>query len=165
MPTVESVMASSAGPAVGSSQAGQVTVQRGTYDWVAAESEDSAIQVRQVKLPAGHVIIDCVLDNDALDAVSAGAIDIGLEDTIQLDNDGAADDSTDLLLFATTIDVQTDGNRQNVMSFAAALLGPRNYDRYVVITMETVSTTGVAVRTGITLTSKPHLGDTFDGSA
>ena len=164
MPTVASVMGGPAGPAVASAQAGQVTVQRGTYDTVATDTEDSAINIRMVKLPAQHEIVDLVLDNGILDSGSAGAIDIGLEDDIQVDLDGSADDSTDLLLFATAVDVQSAANRQNVMSFAAAQLGVRNYDRYVVITMETVSTTGLVDRIALTLTSKPSLGAQFDGS-
>jgi len=157
-------MGSDAGPAVASAQAGQVTVQRGEYDLIGAQTEDATIQVRVVKLPAGHVPIDLVLDNDDLDSGTSGAVDIGLEDTIQLDNNGDADDSTSLLLFATAIDVQTAANRQNVMSFAAARLTPRNYDRFVVVTMETVSGTGLVGAIGLTLTSKPAIGDQFLGN-
>lgn len=164
MPTKASIMGGNSGPAIASAQAGQVTVQRGTYDLIATDSEDAAIQLRVVKLPAQHEIVDLVLDNDSLDTASAGAIDIGLEDTVQIDLDGSADDSTDLLLFATAIDVQTDGNRQNVMSHNAARLGVRNYDRFVVVTMETVSTTGETGRIGLTLTSKPYLGSQFEGN-
>lgn len=164
MATVTSVMASAAGPAVASAQAGQVTVQRGTYDLIGTDSEDAAIQVRVVKLPAGHVPINLALDNDDLDSGTSGAIDIGLEDDIQLDLDGGADDSTDLLLFGTAIDVQTAANRQEVMSHAAAILTARNYDRYVVVTMETVSGTGLVGTLGLTLTSKPVLGDQFLGN-
>lgn len=164
MPTVEGIMGGNSGPAIASAQAGQVTVQRGSYDTLAGDTEDAAIQIRVVKLPAQHVPVDLVLDNDDMDSDSAGAIDIGIEDTVQIDLDGSDDDSTSLLLFATAIDVQTAANRQNVMSFAAARFGPRNYDRFVVITMETVSGTGLVGRFGLTLTSKPHLGDQFDGN-
>ena len=40
-----------------------------------------------------------------------------------------------------------------------------NYDRYVVVTMETVSATGLAGQIGLTLTSRPELGSQFDGNA
>ncbi len=159
MATVASIMGGNSGPAIASAQAGQVTVQRGTYDLLATDSEDAAIQFRMVKLPAQHEILDLVLDNDDLDGVTAGAIDIGIEDSIQ---DPA--DTTDLTLFATAVDVQTAANRQNVMSFSAARVAPVNYDRFVVVTMETVSTTGLVGRLGLTLTSKPSLGSQFDGN-
>jgi hypothetical protein len=101
-----------------------------------------------------------VLDNDDLDGVTAGAINIGIEDSIQ---DPA--DTTDLTLFATAVDVQTAANRQNVMSFAAVGLAAQNYDRFIVVTMETVSTTGLVGTLGLTLTSRPELGSQFDGNA
>ena len=160
MATKSSVLGSNSGPAVASSQAGQVTVVRGSYDLLATDSEDSTIQLRVVKLPAQHRIIDLVLDNGDLDTGTDGAIDIGLEDSIQ---DPA--DTTDLTLFAAAVDVQTAANRQNVMSFAAVGLAAQNYDRFVVVTMETVSATGLAGQLGLTLTSVPELGDQFDGNA
>ena len=163
MATVASIMGGNAGPAIASAQAGQVTVQRGSYDGAITEWEDATIQIRVVKLPAQHEIVDLVMDNDDLDTGATGAVDIGIEDTVQIDLNGDADDSTSLLLFATAIDVQTAANRQNVMSFAAARLGVRNYDRFVVVTMETVAATGLAGRLGLTLTSKPSLGSQFDG--
>jgi hypothetical protein len=115
--------------------------------------------MRLVKLPAQHVIIDLVMDNDDLDGVTAGAVDVGLEDSIQ---DPA--DTTDLTLFATAVDVQTAAIRVSHMSFAAARLPAVNYDRFVVVGIETVSTTGLVGRLGVTLTSKPALGDQFDGN-
>lgn len=159
MATVVSVMGGNSGPAIASAQAGQVTVQRGTYDLLATDAEDAAIQIRVVKLPAGHEIIDLELDNDDLDTGAAGAVDIGIEDSVQ---DPA--DTTDLTLFATAIAVQTAANRENVMSFAASRLAPQNYDRFIVVTMQTVSTTGLAGRLGLTLTSKPYLGARFEGN-
>jgi hypothetical protein len=159
MATVASIMAGKQGPAVASAQAGQVTVQRGTYDLAQPDAEDATIQIRVVKLPAAHRIIGLVLDNPALDVGSAGAIDIGLEDDIQ-----DPGDTTDLTMFATAIDVQTAANRQDVMSHAAAVLAPQNYDRYIVVTMETVSTTGIADALGLTLTSQPDLGAQFLGN-
>jgi hypothetical protein len=152
-------MASKAGPAIGSSQAGQVTVQRGTYDGAITDWEDAAIQIRMVKLPAQHVILDLVLDSEIIDTGAGGAFDIGIEDSIQ---DPA--DTTDLTLFATALAVHTAAIFGSQMSLAAMRLAPQNYDRYIVLTMETVSATGLAVRVGLTLTSKPALGDQFDGN-
>jgi hypothetical protein len=152
-------MGGNSGPAIASAQAGQVTVQRGTYDLLATDSEDATIQIRMVKLPAGHEIIDLVMDNDDLDSGAAGAVDIGIEDSVQ-----DPTDTTNLLLFATAVAVQTAATRASHMSFAASRLAPRPYDRFVVITMETVSTTGLVGRIGLTLTSKPYLGARFEGN-
>ena len=160
MATKSSVLGSNSGPAVQSAQAGQVTVVRGTYDLTAADAIDTTLQLRVVKLPAQHRIIDLVLDNGDLDTGTDGAIDIGIEDDIQ---DPA--DTTNLLLFATAIDVQTAANRQNVMSYAAAVLAAQNYDRFIVVTWETVAATGLAAQIGLTLTSVPELGSQFDGNA
>jgi hypothetical protein len=160
MATKSSVLGSNSGPAVQTAQAGQVSVVRGSYDLLATDSEDATLQLRVVKLPAQHRIVDLVLDNDDLDGVTAGAINIGIEDSIQ---DPA--DTTDLTLFATAVDVQTAANRQNVMSFAAVGLAAQNYDRFIVVTMETVSTTGLVGTLGLTLTSRPELGSQFDGNA
>lgn len=159
MATVASIMGGNSGPAIASAQAGQVTVQRGSYDLVATDSEDAAIQIRVVKLPAQHQIVDLVLDNDDLDTGATGALDFGLEDDIQ---DPA--DTTNLTLFVSAVDVQTAANRQNLMTFAAARVAPVNYDRYIVATVETVSATGLAGTLGLTLTSKPSLGSQFDGN-
>jgi hypothetical protein len=159
MATVATIMGGKQGPAVASAQAGQVTVQRGEFDTTVLGMEDAALQVRVVKLPAGHRIIDLVMDNDDLDTGATGAVDIGIEDDIQ---DPA--DTTNLLLFATAVAVQTAAIRANHMSFAAARLAPQNYDRFIVITLETVSATGLVGKLGLTLTSQPDLGAQFLGN-
>jgi hypothetical protein len=160
MATKESVLGSKSGPSVASAQAGQVTVVRGSYDLLATDSEDATLLLRVVKLPAQHRIIDLVMDNDDLDGVTAGAVDIGIEDTVQ---DPA--DTTDLTLFATAVDVQTAAIRVSHMSFAAARLPAVDYDRNIVVGIETVSTTGLVGTIGLTLTSVPELGSQFDGNA
>ena len=160
MPTVSSVMASNAGPAVASAQAGQVVVARGSYEFTAADTIDTDLQVRIVKLPAQHRIVRVILDNDDLDTGTDGAIDIGLEDDIQ---DPA--DTTNLLLIATAIDVQTAANAQEFVSHASINLAALDYDRYIVVTWETVSATGLAGGLGLTLISRPELGSQFDGNA
>jgi len=160
MATVETVMASKSGLAIASAQAGQVTVQRGSYLLSAAQAGDSTLQIRLVKLPAQHRIVDLYLDNDSIDTSTGAAIDIGIEDSIQ---DPA--DTTNLLLFGTAIDVQTDANQQVVMSGAAAVLAAVDYDRFVVVTLETVATTGEIGYIAVTLTSRPELGSQFDGNA
>ena len=159
MATVASIMAGRQGPAIASAQAGQVTVQRGEFDFAQPDSEDSTLQVRVVKLPAAHRIIDLVLDNDDLDTGAGGALDFGIEDDVQ---DPA--DTTNLTLFVSAVDVQTAANRQNLMTFAAARLAPQNYDRFIVLTIETVSATGLAGALGLTLTSQPDLGAQFLGN-
>ncbi len=160
MATKTSVLGGPSGPSVASAQAGQTTTVRGSYDLLATDSEDATIQLRVVKLPAQHRIIDLVLDNDDLDTAAAGAVDIGLEDSVQ---DPA--DTTDLTLFGTAVSVQTAATRVNAMTFAAARLAAVDYDRFIVITMQTVSTTGLAGQLGLTLTSVPELGAQFDGNA
>lgn len=160
MPTVSSVMASDAGPAIASAQAGQVVVARGSYAFAAADTIDTDLQVRIVKLTAEHRIVAVILDNDDLDSSTAGAIDIGLEDDIQ-----DPSDTTALLLVATAIDVQTAANGQIFVSHAATNLAALPYDRYIVVTWETVSGTGKAGTLGLTLISRPELGSQFDGNA
>ena len=160
MATTASVMGSKAGPAIASAQAGQVTVVRGSYDLLQPDMEDTTLQLRIVKLPAQHRIVQIILDSEALDAASAGAIDIGVEDDVQ---DPA--DTTDLTLFngATGVDVQAD-QALVLTSLEAINLAPVDYDRFIVVTVETASTTGVAAALGITLFSRPELGDQFDGN-
>ena len=160
MPTVETVIASKSGPAIASAQAGQVTVQRGTFDGAILQWEDATLQVRMVKLPAQHEIIDLVIDSEIIDTGATGAFDIGVEDSIQ-----DPSDTTDLTLFGTALAVHTAAIFGSQMTQAAARFAPVNYDRYIVLTMETVSATGLAVRVGLTLTSKPALGSQFDGNA
>ncbi len=160
MPTKETVMASKSGVAIASAQAGQVTIQRGSYLLTAADAIDAALQLRIVKLPAQHRIVDLALDNDSIDTSTGAAIDIGIEDSIQ---DPA--DTTNLTLFTSAVDVQTDGNRQKVMTAAAALLAAVDYDRFIVVTIETVATTGEIGYIALTLTSMPELGSQFDGNA
>lgn len=160
MPTKESVLGSNSGPAVQTAQAGQVAVVRGSYDLLATDSEDTTIQLRVVKLPAQHRIVAVILDNDDLDTGTDGAIDVGVEDSIQ---DPA--DTTDLTAIATAIAVQTAANAQVLVGFDSIRLAPVNYDRFIVVTMETVSATGLAGQIGLTLLSRPELGDQFDGNA
>ena len=85
---------------------------------------------------------------------------LGVEDTVQ---DPA--DTTDLTLIATAIDVQTAANAQIFHAFAAINFAAVNYDRFIVVTIETVSATGLVGTLGLTLTSRPELGSQFDGNA
>lgn len=160
MATKSSVLGSNSGPGVASAQAGQVTVVRGSYDLTAADGVDSTLQLRIVKLPAQHRIVDLVMDNDDLDTGAAAAVDIGIEDSVQ---DPA--DTTDLTLFATAVAVQTVTTLSNQMSFAAMRLAAVNYDRFIVVTWETIAATGLAGQLGLTLYSRPELGAQFDGNA
>lgn len=160
MATKESVMASKSGLAIASAQAGQTVTVRGTYDLTDADTIDTTLQLRMVKLPAQHRIVRVILDNDDLDSSTAAAIDIGLEDDIQ-----DPSDTTNLLLIATTIDVQTAANAQEFVSHASIVEPALDYDRYIVVTWETVAGTAKGGRLGITLVSRPELGSQFDGNA
>ncbi len=155
--TAEHVMASNAGPAISSSQAGQVTVQHAQREFTQAEMEAAGTIVAMLKLPAGHRIVNMVMFNDDLDTGATGAVDIGVEDTVQ---DPA--DTTDLTLFAIAQDVQTLATvtrfeNEAVWDFAAA-----NYDRYVIIQIETVSATGLPGGVSLVLTTRPELGTQFE---
>lgn len=156
MPTVESVMASKSGPAIASAQAGQVTVQRGTYELTATQAEDNTLVIRAVKLPAQHRFVQCILENDDLDSGATAELDVGLEDTIQ---DPA--DTTDSQLIAAGVSGQ--GAAAAVLVSQAALELPAvNYDRYITVAVATAATTGLAGGVAVTLFSRPELGSQFE---
>lgn len=155
MATVETVMASKSGPAISSAQAGQVTVQHSKYELTAAESGDNTLLIRMLKLPAGHRIVSLVVFNDDLDTGAAAALDIGIEDS-----EGATDDLT---LFASAQAAQTAATttryeNESVWEYAAA-----DYDRYLVVGIETAAATGLAGGISAVLTTRPELGSQFDG--
>lgn len=155
MPTVESRLAAS--PAIQSAQAGQVTVQRGTYELAATDSEDATLEILVVLLPAQHRIVELTFENDDLDSGATGTVDIGLKDTVQ---DPA--DTTDLTLFATALSIQAAGintyKTQATQEVAAV-----NYDRYIAVNIDVASTTGLAAGIAVELVSRPDLA-THEGN-
>jgi len=154
MATVASVMGSNAGPAIASAQAGQVTVQRGSYEMIATEPEDNTLSVRMVKLPAQHRIVSLVVENDDLDSGATGTIDIGIEDDV-----GATSDAT---LFGAAVSVQAAAVVRYETQ-AALELAAVDYDRYITIDIDVAATTGLAAGVAATLTSRPELGSQFEG--
>ena len=149
MPTYESRMGNA--PSIQSAQAGQVTVQRGTYELIATQSEDVANAFRVVRLPAGHRIVELTLENDDLDSGATGTIDVGLEDTIQ---DPA--DTSDSTLFFTAQTVQAVGIN-TVKTQAMQEVAAVNYDRYITVEIDVASTTGLAAGIAVELVSRPDL--------
>jgi hypothetical protein len=154
MPTVESVMASKAGPAISSAQAGQTTTQHATYTTpAAADTEDATLQIRLLKLPAQHRIVSLCLDTPDLDSGATGTIDVGVEDA-----EGATDDLT---LFAAAQSIQAAAfNRYEskaIWDYAAV-----DYDRYIVVNVDVASTTGLAGTINACLVTRPELGSQFE---
>ena len=156
MGTVSSVMASKSGLSIQSSQAGQVTVQRGNYELTAVEAADATLLVRLVKLPAQHRIVSLVVEMDDLDTGVTGVCDVGIEDTIQ---DPA--DTTDANLFATGLSMQAASTTRYDVA-AAMALAAQDYDRYITIDITTGAATGAAGGIAATLTSRPELGSQFE---
>ena len=152
MGTVASVMGSNAGPAISSAQAGQVTVQRGNYEMTAAEAQDATLNIRLVKLPAGHRIVSVVLDNDAFG--DALLVDVGVEDTV-----GATSDAT---LIAAAVDVFTAAGINRYETRAMAEFAAADNDRYIAVSFDTPDTTGAIGDIAVTLTSRPELGSQFE---
>ena len=149
MPTVESNLAHS--PSIQSAQAGQVTVQRGTYELTAAQGIDDTLIIRTVRLPAQHRLVSLHLEYDDLDSGAAGLADLGIEDTIQ-----DPDDTTDATFFEADIDIQAAA----VIAYKTAAmleLEARNYDRYITFAIATAAGTGLAGGIAVELTSRPDL--------
>lgn len=156
MGTVSSVMASKSGLSIQSSQAGQVTVQRGNYELTAAEAGDDTLLIRLVKLPAQHRIVSLVVEMDDLDDGAAGVCDVGIEDTIQ-----DPVDTTDADLFVAGLSMQAAScTRYDVA--AAMALPAQDYDRYITVDITTAAGTGAAGGIAATLTSRPELGSQFE---
>jgi len=157
MGTVTTVMGSNAGPAVASAQAGQSTTQRGNYELTAVEVDDTTLLIRLVKLPAQHRFVSLLIEHDDLDAVTAHAIDIGVEDTVQ---DPA--DTTDLTLIAAAATITQAAGSTRYETQAMFEFPAVNYDRFIVVGMETAATTAQAGGIAATLVSRPELGAQFE---
>ncbi len=156
MPALETVMGGNSGPAIASAQAGQVVVQQTRITLLGTDTEDAATVIRLLKLPAQHRIVSLVLVNEDLDDGAAGLIDVGVEDTVQ-----DPSDTSDATLFEAALTIQAAGNTRYenaaVWDYAAA-----NYDRFIAITIDTVSGTGAAGDIHATLTTRPELGAQFE---
>lgn len=74
MGTLTSIQAGSNSPAISASQAGEVISVRGVINLSAALALNDILEM--VKLPANHVIVDCVLDTDDLDTNGAPLISL-----------------------------------------------------------------------------------------
>ena len=147
MAILESKMA--ANPSIQSAQAGQPTVQYGTYDALGVDTEDAANSIRMVRLPAQHRFISVTLQMPDLDSGATGTFDFGLEDTVQ---DPA--DTTDLTLFETATSMQAASFTE--YKTAALLAIPAvNYDRYLTVNVDVVSATGLPDEIAVELQSRP----------
>jgi hypothetical protein len=157
MGTVTSVMGSSSGPAIASAQAGQTTTQRGNYELSLAEVDDLTLLIRLVKLPAQHRFVSLLIEHDELDGVADHAIDIGIEDTVQ---DPA--DTTDLTLIAAAADITQAAGSTRYETAIMFELPAVNYDRFIVVGVETDAATPQAGGIAATLVSRPELGSEFE---
>ncbi len=157
MPTIASVMGSNAGPSIASAQAGQVTVQRGNKELTAVQVDDTTLLVRLVKLPAQHRIVSLLIEHDDLDGVTAHAVDIGVEDTVQ-----DPVDTTNLTLIAAAATITQAAGATRYETQAMLEFGVTNYDRFIVVGVETAATTAQAGGIAATLTSRPELGSQFE---
>jgi hypothetical protein len=149
MPTVESNLAHN--PGIQSAQAGQVTVQRGTYELTAAQAIDDTLLIRTVRLPAQHRMVAVHLEHDDLDMGAAALATFGIEDTVQ---DPA--DTTDLVLFESALSIQAAA----VVAYKTAAmleLAAVNYDRYLTFGIGVAAATGLVGGIAVELTSRPDL--------
>lgn len=90
MATYQSEAAKAHQPAVDSASAGEIKAVRGTFALTAALALNDIVEL--VKLPAGHVPVDCILDTDELDTgADAIVLDVGV---IGGDVDALIDGST-----------------------------------------------------------------------
>ena len=158
MPTVESVMASKSGLAIASAQAGQTTLQRGSYELTAAESGDNTLVIRLVKIPAQHRLVSLVVEHDALDAGAALLLDFGVEDTVQ---DPA--DTSDSTLIATAATIGQAAGTTRYETQAMLEFGVTNYDRFITAEVDTAAGTNAGGTLAANLVTRPELGAQFDG--
>ena len=147
MPTYSSRMAANA--SIQSAQAGQVTVQRGTYNLDATQLADNTTIVRIVRLPAEHRIVRASFETEDLDTGATGDVDIGLEDTVQ-----DPTDTTDLTLFDTGLSVQA-ASIQLYETAALKELPAVPYDRYVIVQLTTAAGTPAPGQIAFELVSRP----------
>jgi len=148
--TVETNLAHN--PGIQSAQAGQATVQRGNYELSVAQVDDTAETFRMVRLPAQHRIVSVVVEHDDLDTGAAHLIDIGIEDTVQ---DPA--DTTDLTLIAAAATIGQGPGTTRYETQAMLELPAVNYDRYIVIGVDTAAATAQAGGLAVNLVSRPDL--------
>ncbi len=154
MATVTTVMGGNSGPAVQSSQAGQVTVQKSKIELTAAQVDDATLILRMLKLPAQHRIVSLVMFNDDLDTGAGAAFDIGIADDV-----GATDDP---VLFGAAVAFQTAATvtrfeGEAIWDYAAA-----DNDRFLELAIETVGATSLAGGISVVLTTRPELGAAFE---
>lgn len=156
MPALETVMGGNSGPAIASAQAGQTVTQQTRITLAATDSEDAATRIRLLKLPAQHRIVSFHLITEDLDSGATGAIDVGVEDTVQ---DPA--DTTDTTLFSSALSIQavSDIKHENKIVWDFAVV---NYDRFIIVDIETVSATGLVGDMHATLVTRPELGAQFE---
>lgn len=129
-------------PAISSTAAGSVTAARGEL------TVDTALALNDVinlcKLPAGHVVVDFILDSDDLDTDGSPAIvmKVGID----------ADD--DALISSTTVGQAGGIARMDVVT--GLQLAPSDSDRTVFVTVSTAPATGAtSVKLGGTLLYRP----------
>jgi hypothetical protein len=137
-----SLLASPAGPAIASCQAGEVRAVRGTIEVPSTLAAADVVHLCQ--LPSGHVPVDCLLESDDLDSVADLEMDVG----ITADDVGTTEDP-DCFIDGTT--VGQAGGLARMDQVAALQLAAVDNDRSVGVTVITVAATGVAGTLSLTL--------------
>jgi len=141
MATYNAALATDQFPAVSATAAGQCTASRGELTVSTALADTDVINL--CKLPAGHVVVDFILDSDELDT---GADAITMKVGITGDDD--------CLIASTT--VGQAGGIARMSSVAGLRLAPSDSDRTVLVTVTANPGTGATgVKLGGTLISRP----------
>jgi hypothetical protein len=122
--------------AISVAQAGQVVAVRGEYAVAAALVVSDTIAL--VKLPANHVLVDCIVDCDDLDDSTGLVLDAGF---IGGDVDCLIDGST----------VGQAGGLARMDAVAGVRAAATSADRNVGLTVATAPTTGSTGTVGLTL--------------
>lgn len=134
-------------PAKSSANSGPVATRR-EFDLTAALAINDTIDM--VKLPAGHVPVDLILDTDDLDSGGSPAIvlHVGLRKA-----DGTNDDADAFIASST---VGQAGGVARMAAVAALRVTKSDSDRNVYITVATGPATGATSgKIGVTLISRP----------
>lgn len=129
-------------PATTATAAGSVTAVRGEIDVSTALALNDVVNL--CKLPAGHVVVDFVLDSDDLDTNGSPAIVM----KVGIDSDD------DALISSTTVGQAGGLARMDVVT--GLRLAPSDSDRTVFVTVSTGPATGATgVKLGGTLMYRP----------
>lgn len=132
-------MAGNSAPAIASCQAGEIRSVYGAYNLSAALSSGDVVHL--VKLPAGHVPVDAVLDWDDMGTTGAASLGITADDV------GTTEDAD---AFLSAQDMATAAGIARAALQAGFRIAAVNNDRLVGVTM-TADTTATSGKIGVTL--------------